>query len=115
MGGSTRCFSIGDKGGPFVRGSVATVEQAGPSEVRSELMRVRGHRPRHQSRSKVTGGWSVENRTEFWFYKPVGDSADGWGTENKKNAAHKHVPRHLVEDSTPSLCFQSFLTLPYTS
>ena len=102
---------IGDKGGPFVRGSVATAEQAGPSEVRSELMRVRGHRPRHQSRSKVTGGRSVGDR-EFWFYKPVGDSADGWGAEKKKNAAHKH---HLVEDSTPSLCFQSFLTLPYTS
>lgn len=75
-------------------------------------MMVRGHRPRHRSRSKVTGR-SVGYRTEFWFYKPVGDSADGWGTEKKKNAAHKHVPRHhSVEDSTPSLCFQSFLTLP---
>ena len=107
--GFAKSFSIGDEWSMCVRGEVATGRR-GFFEANQCGSEDTGKR-HHQSRNKVTySGRSGQGKKEFWFFKPVEHSADGWGTEKRNATLDRNtvISRiiHSLDDSV--LCLQSF-------
>lgn len=82
--------------GPCVRGEVATGRR-GSSERTNEGQRTLAGLITSSEAKLLAVGATASGKKEFWFFKPVEDSADGWGNAGPK---HLDVPRH-------SFCLQS--------
>ena len=80
MGGSTKCFSIGDEGSMCPRRG----RDGRAGTFRSELMRARTHGPHHRSPSKNYRAWWVGKNQRFWFFEPVEDSGRRIGVRKRK-------------------------------
>ena len=116
MGGSTKCFSIGDEGSMCPRQGCD--RRAGT--FRSELMRARTHGPHYRSRSKNYWVWWVGKNQRFWFFEPVEDSGRQMGVRKRRmtvgaqtlSASCIHVKSPLYAFTRSSLQLRTSQTDP---